>query len=341
MRDEYYVKKLDKNTTCHSFKHAIWSTKIRNKDYTLISIYHPPQGTQQGITNSNFITEFTEFLTDATSKHNNILTLGDFNIHIDDLEDADSCLLHDTINAFNLKQQVNIPTHNLGHILDLIITETSDKYEVENIIPGPYLPDHRFITIQLTEHKPKVQQLFTKHRKIPADIVNEFDKHFSNQSILETTQLDQAINQFRSEIQRTLDQIAPEKIMEMRNRNKKPWFDKELYDQRRIMKNRERVWLKYKNAAQSKTYTRERNRFNTMLKLKKHHCPHTLILENIHDTKKLYKLINNMISGKPQNPMSPNKRDEELANEFANHFLDKLEKIRSKLITTRPYTPKA
>ena len=127
-------------------------------------MYHPPQGTQQGITNSNFITEFTEFFTDATSKHNNVLTLGDFNIHIYDLDDADSCLLHDTINAFNLKQQVNIPTHNLAYILDLIITENSDEYEVEKFIPGPYLSDHQFITIQLTECKPKVQQPLTKHR---------------------------------------------------------------------------------------------------------------------------------------------------------------------------------
>ena len=137
MRDEYYVKKFDKNTTYDSFEHVSWSTRIRNKDYTLIGIYHPPPGTQWGITNSNFITEFTEFLTDVTSKHNNILTLGDFNIDIDDLEKADSFLLHGTINAFNLKQQVNIPTHNLGHILDLIIMENSDECEVEKIILGP------------------------------------------------------------------------------------------------------------------------------------------------------------------------------------------------------------
>ena len=99
--------------------------------------------------------------------------------------------------------------------------------------------------------------------------MQEFIKHFSNQSILETTDLHQAINQFRSEIKRTLNQIAPEKVMKMRNRNKKPWFDKELYDHRRIMKNRERAWLKYQNTAQWKAYTRERNRFNTMLKFKK------------------------------------------------------------------------
>ena len=57
--------------------------------------------------------------------------------------------------------------------------------------------------------------------------------------------------------------------MKARKGNEKPWFDKELYDQRRIMKNRERVWLKYQNATQGKAYTRERNRSNTMLKLKK------------------------------------------------------------------------
>ena len=279
MREEYYVKKLDKSTTYDSFEHVIWSTRISNRDYTLIGTYHPPQGTQQAITNSNFITEFTEFLTDVTSKHNNILTMGDFNIHMDNLEDVDSCLLHDTINAFNLKQQVNIPMHNLGHILDLIITENLQEYEVEKIILGPYLSDHQFITIQLTECKPKVQQLLMKYRRIPTDIMQGFNRHFNNQSVLETTDLDQAIDQFQSELQRTLDQIAPEKLLKMRNGNKKPLFDKELYDQRRIMKNRERLWLKYQNATQWKAYTRERNRFNTMLKFKKHHSLHTLILE--------------------------------------------------------------
>ena len=137
MREGYYAKKLDKSTTCDSFEHAIWSTRIRNKDYTLIGIYHPPQGAQQAITNSSFITEFIEFLMDVIPKHNNILTMGDFNIQMDDLEEADSCLLHSTINAFNLKQQVNIPTHNLGHILNLIITEKSEGYGVERSYQAP------------------------------------------------------------------------------------------------------------------------------------------------------------------------------------------------------------
>ena len=144
-------KSLTKTQPMIGFEHAIWSTRIRNKDYTLIGIYHPPQGAQQGITKQQFYHWIHRIPNmDVTSKHNNTLTQGDFNIHMDDLEDADWCPLHDTINAFNLKQELNIPTHNLGHILDLIITENSEEYGVEKIIPSPYLSDHWFITIQLT-----------------------------------------------------------------------------------------------------------------------------------------------------------------------------------------------
>ena len=144
MREDYYVEKIERSITYDSFRHAVWSTKIRNKDCTLIGIYHLPWGTQKAITNNNFITEFTELLTDVTSKHNSTLTMGDINIHMDELEDADSCLLLDNINTFNLKQQVHIPMHNQGHILDLTITENLEGYEVEKITPGPYISDYNF-----------------------------------------------------------------------------------------------------------------------------------------------------------------------------------------------------
>ena len=164
--------------------------------------------------------------------------------------------------------------------LDLIIMENSEEYQVEKIIPGPNISDHWFITMQYTEHKFKVQQLLTKHRKLSDDIVKEFDKHFNNQPILKATNLDEAINQLICEMQRTLDQIVPEKTKKMQNRKKHPWFDNELYDQRRIMKNKESVWLEYSNPSQWKAYTRERNRFNTMLKYKK-----TSLFPHWHTTK--------------------------------------------------------
>ena len=72
----------------------------------------------------------------------------------------------------------------------------------------------------------------------------------------------------------------------------------------------------------------------------KNHSFHTLILQSKYDAKKLYKIINNMTGGKTLNPMPSNKTGEELANKFDNYFLDKIEKIRSKLTAIKPYTPK-
>ena len=43
--------------------------------------------------------------------------------------------------------------------------------------------------MQLPDHKSKVKHPFTKHRKIPDDIVQEFDKHFNNQPVLKATNL--------------------------------------------------------------------------------------------------------------------------------------------------------
>ena len=65
---------------------------------------------------------------------------------------------------------------------------------MEKIILGPYISDHQFIIMQLTECKPKEQQLITKHRIIPDGILQEFDKHFNNQPVLKATYLDEAIS---------------------------------------------------------------------------------------------------------------------------------------------------
>ena len=57
--------------------------------------------------------------------------MGDINIHINDGEDQDAQILLDTIAAFNLKQHINIPTHNLGHTSDLIITPATHKDHIK------------------------------------------------------------------------------------------------------------------------------------------------------------------------------------------------------------------
>ena len=45
------------------------------------------------------------------------------------------------------------------------------------------------------------------------------------------------------------------------------------------------------------------------------------------------------MGNRTQNPLPPNKTDEELAEDFAKFFLSKIEKIREQFIKTPAYKP--
>ena len=120
---------------------GVWHIQIGSTHYTLLGVYHPPVGKQQGITNSIFIDDLTELLTEVVFNHNNIVILGDINIHFIEPEDTDAVALCDIFEASNIMQHIKFPTHNLGHTLDMIATEIRQNRNV-TAIPGPYISDH-------------------------------------------------------------------------------------------------------------------------------------------------------------------------------------------------------
>ena len=65
-----------------------------------------------------------------------------------------------------------------------------------------------------------------------------------------------------------------------------------------------------------------------MLKLKKTHSLHQLVKQNSTDSKKLFKLSNELTGNKDHNPLPVAKLDKDLAEEFAQVFLNKIEKIK-------------
>ena len=85
------------------------------------------------------------------------------------------------------------------------------------------------------------------------------------------------------------------------------------------------------------TYKRERNRYNTIPKFKKSHSLFTLITENSKDSKKLYKLINQLTGQKEENPLPVEDDDTKLAEQFGEFFLNKIINIRKLFHNILPY----
>ena len=312
-----------------SFEHAIWNISHKTMPtFTVVAIYHPPS-TCQDSTDATFIDQFTDLLTTLQAKYNNIIILGDINMHMDDPNNQNACKLQDSINAFDLTQHVKIPTHNKGHTLDVIITTKSTGFNnVDEIIPGPYISDHRLLILETTIDKIKPKRVSTKARKSVKNINNIFKEKYNDNEILNSATLEDALNQFTKEVLKTLDEIAPQKIVKAANRKPKPWYDDDLKQQRTIMKNRERKWIKHHEDHHWKAYMREQNRYNTMLKFKKNDCLYRIIKANSNNTKKLFKLISEITGNSKPNPMPDAQSNEELAEGFAKFFRQKIDGIR-------------
>ena len=125
-KSHYPVQELEKGNTI-TIEYAVWKIEIKNKSLHVIGIYHPPPNAQDNATNNMFLDEITELLTALIPKYNNLIIMGDFNMHIDDITNAENLIFNDTMEALGLLQQVRTPTHMQGNILDLKYIEDNSQ----------------------------------------------------------------------------------------------------------------------------------------------------------------------------------------------------------------------
>ena len=73
-----------------SFEYAIWGLQHKGTKMTIMAIYRPPYSTMNQATIQSFLEEFTDWLETKSNEYSNIIVLGDFNIHINNHQDADA-----------------------------------------------------------------------------------------------------------------------------------------------------------------------------------------------------------------------------------------------------------
>ena len=89
-----------------------------------------------------FFDPFCDFLEHSDSLPGKTLLMGDFNFHFENLENNNSGKLHDIIDIFNLTQSVTEPTHNQGHLLDLVLSKQSDNILLSTKLHRGLTSDH-------------------------------------------------------------------------------------------------------------------------------------------------------------------------------------------------------
>ena len=299
----YFQCKQVKKSKYPTFEGATWNIHIGNTSLNITGIYHPPPSARNVTTNAMFTDQLSDYLLDLLSDTSNHIITGDFNIHVNDPSDVDAAVLLDTMSALGLKQHVDIPTHNKGNTLDLIFTEDIGYTKVESIGTGGFLSDHKIILCSVAISKPKLKPLKKKIRKLNVAVIERFKEVYNHDCLTGIENPTDQVKKFESELLDTLNKVAPIKEKQVHPRPLQFWYNEDLHVQKRLVRNRERIWLKYQSDATWKAYKRERNRYNFMLKYAKTQHLQQSILDSKGDTKKLYRVVNKTIGKRDDNPL--------------------------------------
>ena len=293
-------------------------------------IYHPPPSLRNKTTDLAFIEDFLEFASNTLPEHQNSIYIGDFNLHVSK-EDANPAIFNDSIEAMGLYQHVGFHTHQGGNILDLIISDIRQQTTIVSTAPGPFLSDHHAIIGTLNVKKLKPSYAKIKVRQIHKITDSQWIDELDTNNLELTNKLDTLNKSLSTELMRVLDTLAPEKECKINLRTKRPWYDADLKEHKRQVRKLEKKWLKYKNEGCHTAFKKCRNSYYGKLNAKKKSVLQSKFQDCGKDSRKIHALMTNLTTKHCERKFPKSRSDQELAEEFATFFQDKIQKIRDKL----------
>ena len=207
----------------------MWKIIGNNIPIDLKGLCHPPPA--DGMATTMFLDEITELLMTLIPKYNNIMLLGDFNMHIVDIYNPDNIIFNDTMEALGLIQHVKSPTHKQGNIPDLFFSEANSQLRMSNCQVNSYISDHETVTIDTNISK-KRPPLTTKLIRDNSKLTKEnMEFNIIEPTIEDHLGLIHAYDQFTKELHDMLDNMAPLKEIQTRDKPHKPYYNKYIRDQ--------------------------------------------------------------------------------------------------------------
>ena len=120
-----------------------------NKSFKVAIIYRPPLSRKNTTTAGQFLEEFEPYIIDKSTCTNHFIVLGDFNIHINKLDDEIATDLLNLMQSCNMIQHVHTATHEKENTLDLAFSRADSNIIQGLLIEDNHMSDHCFLSFQL------------------------------------------------------------------------------------------------------------------------------------------------------------------------------------------------
>lgn len=156
-----------------SFEFIVSTFRIEHQTVNICVLYRPPPSIKNNIDRNLFLREFGEFLEIFLTSKGPIAIFGDFNIHYDNDSNNETAIFKSLLDSLGLQQHVSTPTHDKGHILDLIITRSDDDMVSKCEVGVPF-SDHNIVESVLCFKTPRFNKKSIEYRKIHSIDVDMF-----------------------------------------------------------------------------------------------------------------------------------------------------------------------
>ena len=286
---------------------------------------------------SLFLPEFYKFIDSIYIDFKNLVILGDFNIHVNQILNSSTVHFSDILSSFNLKQLVNGPTHKLGNTLDLIVANT-DETDIHDInVDFNNSSDHAYIffrigvDLKVCKKKTIVTSNY-KNINLPqfkADISAKIDNYVTT---CDATSFCDALSDFNDVCNECVDSHLETKTIQVNIESRPKWMDHEFLNSRTERRRLYRVWKRSRTKEKSKVARKafaEARKKTHLLSIEKRIHYHADLIDNCNSHSEVFNVCNSLLD-KPKSSNLPTYTDPKaMADNFNNYFIEKVEKIRS------------
>ena len=161
------------------------------------------------------------------------------NIRLDRLNDPFAIQLNELLASLGLSEHVDHPTHDLGGILDIVLTRSDQPASHVSIIDVG-LSDHRYVKFILDLRRPSlVYDTFTKRSWRVFD-VKGFRMALLKSSLCDAafitaqTDAEERTQTYNLTITNIIDRLAPLSQVTHRKRRSDVWYDDDCHQQQRL-----------------------------------------------------------------------------------------------------------
>lgn len=289
------------------------------------------------VTTSVFLAEFAHFLESAVFCTDHLVISGDFNIHVDVLDDPDAIKLRELLETMGLEQHVTVPTHISKHTLDLIITRHSDKICVSSPWTDYLFSDHMPVHCRLRIEKLPFNETKISFRKVKSIDMNAFKADLLASDLctdLLSLELDDLVVRYNSTLLSTLGNHAPLLTKSVTKRPTVPWFTREVKAAKNERRKAERKWRRSKMHSDFLVYKAKINQATYIMKSARRDYYTNFIHENSGDQRKLFRSARTLFDTKSELTFQGYNDSNVLANDIGLYFTQKIERIRAGLDTS-------